>query len=284
MNEQTSKTRFKHHARLTPAYFFLLLWLAFCLMTIGWIFAASLSTTREIFTNQLLETGLHFENYINMWTQNNISRYFINSIIYSFASCVGLILIAAPAAYVLGRKIFCGSKTLINIFLIAMSVPLVMIVIPMYSILSRAGMTNKMITLIIMYISAYVPFTVFFLIGFFASLPGDLEEAAVIDGCSQGRVLWQIYMPLAQPAIITVTVFNFMNIWNEYFIALIYSTKTEIRPLSVGLQSIIQSMRYTGNWAGLFAAVVIVFLPTFLIYILISDKIISGVTSGAIKG
>ena len=120
--------------------------------------------------------------------------------------------------------------------------------------------------------------------GFFASLPSAIEEAATADGCSQGRILWQIYMPMAQPGIITVTIFNFMNIWNDYFISLVFGNKQELRSLSVGLQAIIESMTYTGDWAGLFAAVMIVFLPTLFLYIFLSDKIIAGVTGGAVKG
>ncbi|GAB1483167.1 hypothetical protein MASR2M78_19830 [Treponema sp.] len=91
-------------------------------------------------------------------------------------------------------------------------------------------------------------------------------------------------LPLAQPGIITVSIFNFITVWNEYFMALIFANKMTLRPVAVGLYSMIQSMRYIGDWAGMFAAVVIVFLPTFIIYIFLSEKIIAGVTGGAIKG
>lgn len=273
----------RQQLRLTPAYLLLILWLIFCLVTIGWIFCASFSTTREIFSNTLLKSGIHFENYIEAWVNSNVARYFFNSIIYTCCSSVGIILIGAPAAYVIGRKVFRGRKALVNTFLISMSIPTVMIVIPMYSVMAQINMVGNMATLIILYIAANVPFTVYFLTSFFATLPQALEEAAQIDGCSQSRAFWQIILPLAQPGIITVSIFNFMNIWNEYFIALIFANKTEIRSLSIGLQSIIQSMRYTGDWAGLFAAVVIVFLPTFILYLLLSDKIIAGVTGERLK-
>lgn len=90
--------------------------------------------------------------------------------------------------------------------------------------------------------------------------------------------------PLAQPGIVTLTIFNFITIWNEYFMALIFANKTELRTVSTGLQAIVQSMKYSGDWAGLFAGVIIVFLPTFLLYIFLSNKIIAGVTGGAVKG
>jgi N-acetylglucosamine transport system permease protein len=98
------------------------------------------------------------------------------------------------------------------------------------------------------------------------------------------KTFWVIILPLAQQGVITVTIFNFITVWNEYFMALIFANKTELRPVAVGLYSMIQSMRYTGDGAGMFAAVVIVFLPTFVLYLFLSEKIISGVTNGAIKG
>ena len=270
--------------RLAPGYSILLLWLLFFGAAVGWIFLASFSTTREIFSGKLLASGLHFENYVKAWTSSRLSRYFFNSVFYAAVSCTGAILISSPAAYVLGRKVFRGRGIITRSLLIMMAVPSVMIVVPMYVILIQLGLVGSMLTLVIMYISSTIPFTVFFLIGFFASLPDALEEAATVDGCSQGRILWQIYLPLAQPGIITVTIFNFMNIWNEYFISLVFGNKQELRSLSVGLQAIINAMTYDGDWAGLFAAVMIVFLPTLLLYILLSDRIIAGVTGGAVKG
>ena len=270
--------------RLTPGYIALLFWFSFFVVSIGWIFLASFSSTREIFTNTILASGWRFENYIKAWTTNNLSWFFLNSLFYAAVSCSGVILIASPGAYVLGRKVFRGRGVITRAFLITMAIPSVMIIVPMYSILAQAGLVGNRFTLVIMYISSLVPFTIFFLMGFFSSLPGAIEEAATVDGCSQGRILWQIYMPMAQPGIITVTIFNFMNIWNDYFISLVFGSKQELRSLSVGLQAIIESMTYTGDWAGLFAAVMIVFLPTLFLYIFLSDKIIAGVTGGSVKG
>jgi len=279
-----SKRALKEQFRLTPSYIALILWLAFFGVAIGWIVVASLSTTREIFTNTMLESGVRFSNYVNVWTTSNFPRYFLNSLFYATLSCAGAILIGAPAAYVLGRKIFPGREVFVRSIVAIMAIPSIMIDIPMFSILSQAGLTGNRFTLVIMYISSLTPFTTFFLTGFFATLPGELEEAAKVDGCSNGGILWKIYMPLAQPGIITVTIFNFINIWNEYFISLVFGNRPNLRSLSLGLHAVIESMTVRGDWAGLFAAVVIVFLPTFILYLLLSDKIIAGVTGGAVKG
>ena len=267
-----------------PSYVLLLIWLLFRIITIGWIFLASFSTTREIFTNTLLKSGIHYANYWKALVNHNVARYFLNSAIYTCTSCIGIILVSAPASYVLGRFQFTGRKMLINTFLTTMSIPGVMIIIPVFAVMTSLKMVGSMLSLIILYIVSGVPFTVYFLVGFFSTLPKELEDSASIDGCSPYKTFWQVILPLAQPGIITVSIFNFMTVWNEYFMALVFANKTELRTLGVGLQTIVQSMRYVGDWAGLFAAVVIVFLPTFILYILLSEKIITGITGGAVKG
>lgn len=269
--------------RLIPGYLLLGIWLLFTVVLIGWIILASLSTTKEVFANELLHSGLHFDNYLRVLQKHKMGVYFGNSLIYSIAGCVGVILIASPAAYVLARITFRGKRLVNNIFVISMSIPSVMLILPLFKMATSAGLIGSRWTLIILYICINVPFGVFFLTGFFLSLPTALEEAAQIDGCTPDKAFWKIMFPLAQPGIVTLTIFNFINIWNEYFMALIFANKTELRTVSTGLQAIVQAMKYSGDWAGLFAGVVIVFLPTFILYLFLSNKIIAGVTGGAVK-
>lgn len=269
--------------RLIPGYLLLGIWLLFTVVLIGWIILASLSTTKEVFANELLHSGFHFDNYLRVLQKHKMGVYFGNSLIYSIAGCVGVILIASPAAYVLARITFRGKRLVNNIFVISMSIPSVMLILPLFKMATSAGLIGSRWTLIILYICINVPFGVFFLTGFFLSLPTALEEAAQIDGCTPDKAFWKIMFPLAQPGIVTLTIFNFINIWNEYFMALIFANKTELRTVSTGLQAIVQAMKYSGDWAGLFAGVVIVFLPTFIPYLFLSNKIIAGVTGGAVK-
>lgn len=273
----------KFQPKNIPAYVCLGIWLAFTVAMIGWIILASLSTTSEIFSNDLLGSGLHFENYARVMEKHNLGLYFANSLIYSIAGCVGIVLIGAPAAYVLGRFVFRGKKIINNAFVTALSIPIVMLVLPLYKMAVSMNLTGSRWVMIILYICTNVPFAVYFLTGFFMSLPKALEEAAEIDGCTPGKAFWRVMFPLAQPGIVTLVIFDFINIWNEYFMALIFANKTELRTVSTGLQTIVQSMKYSGDWAGLFAGVVIVFLPTFILYLFLSNKIIAGVTGGAVK-
>lgn len=274
---------YKIKVRRLVRYLPLVLWLVFTVAMIGWIFLASLSTTSEIYNDSLLSSGLHFENYANVMQKHKLGTYFLNSIIYCVVGCTGVVLIAAPAAYVLSRIKFKGKVFVNNIFVIGMSIPQVMLIMPLFKMATSLNLIGSRWTLMILYICVNVPFGVFFLSGFFMSLPKALEEAAEIDGCTPSKAFWKIMFPLAQPGIVTLTIFNFITIWNEYFMALIFANKTELRTVSTGLQAIVQSMKYSGDWAGLFAGVIIVFLPTFLLYIFLSNKIIAGVTGGAVK-
>ncbi|EKV56057.1 carbohydrate ABC transporter permease [Brachyspira hampsonii] len=270
--------------RLLPGYLLVSLWCAFTFLVIGWIILASFSTTPNIFQNTLFKDGLHPENYVKALVTHNVAKYFLNSLIYTIISCVGIIVVSAPAAYILARFPFRFNSTIQKIFVTALGIPAIMIIMPLFGIVTSLKMTNSRLVLIFLYIGINIPFTVFFLITFFKSLSFTFEEAAAIDGCSPMKTFWIIMLPLAQPGIITVTIFNFITVWNEYFMALIFANSSNMRPLAVGLFSMIQSMRYTGDWAGMFAAVVIVFLPTFILYIILSEKIIANVTGGAIKG
>ncbi|AEF85552.1 ABC transporter, permease protein [Treponema primitia ZAS-2] len=274
----------KADSTLIPGYAVVVLWCLFTVVIIGWIVAASFSTTKAIFAGKIFSDGFHPENYIKALITHKVGVYFVNSIIYTLTTCFGVILVSAPAAYILARYAFKGNKLIQNTFVAALGIPAIMIIMPLFALITRLNLTNSRGLLVFLYISINMPFTVFFMIAFFQNISFSFEEAASIDGCGPIRTFWVIILPLAQPGIITVTIFNFITVWNEYFMALIFANKTNLRPVAVGLYSMIQSMRYTGDWAGMFAAVVIVFLPTFLLYIFLSEKIIAGVTSGAIKG
>lgn len=276
--------------RLAPGYLILILWISFTFILIGWILAASLATTKEIFkgTSLFFPSGLHFENYVKAWTGGNVSVFFLNSLLYASASSALLILVSAPAAYVMSRFKFFLNHPLQSGFVAAMGVPVVMIILPLFGIVTDLQLLKQDLTIrllmVFLFVGYNVPYTTIFLLSFFSNLSRTYEEAAAIDGCSPMRTFWKIMMPLAQPGIVTVTIFNFINIWNEYFMSLIFASGNRVRPVAVGMYGMIESMRYTGNWAGMFAAVIIVFLPTFILFIFLSEKIIAGVTGGGIKG
>ncbi|MCI8915550.1 MAG: carbohydrate ABC transporter permease [Oscillospiraceae bacterium] len=279
------KFNWKKEVRLLPGYLIVGIWVLFTAVMLFWILGASLSTSREIFSGEVLKfaSGFHFENYVTAWQVQNVSVFFGNSLLYSVVSCAGVLAIAAPAAYVLSRWQFRGGTALRIGLVIAMSVPVVMIIMPIYALATQWGIKGRLL-LVILYILMRVPYTTIYLLDFFSTLSRTYEEAAYLDGCSGPNTFLRIMLPLVQPAVITVTIFNFMSVWNEFFMALIFTTSEATYPVGVGLLNIINSMKYTGNYGGMFAAVIIVFLPTFLLYIFMSEKIIAGVTGGGVKG
>ena len=188
----------------------------------------------------------------------------------------------------MSRFTFLGNKLIQNGFVAAMGVPATMIVLPLFGLVAGWNILNVSLAnravLIFLYVGINVPYTTIFLLTFFSNLSKAFEEAAAIDGCPPMKTFWKIMLPMAQPGIITVTIFNFINVWNEYFMSLIFANSDKVKSVAIGLYGMINSMRYTGDYAGMFAAVVIVFLPTFILYVFLSEKIIAGVTGGGVKG
>lgn len=280
----------KKELHLAPGYIILSLWVLFTFVLLGWVIAASFSTSKEIFSGDVFKfaSGLHFENYAKAWNTSNVSVFFTNSLIYASISCTLLILVCAPAAYVLSRFTFIGNKLIQNGFVASMGVPATMIVLPLFGLVAGWNVLNISLAnraaLIFLYVGINVPYTTIFLLTFFGNLSRAFEEAAAIDGCPPMKTFWKIMLPMAQPGIITVTIFNFINVWNEYFMSLIFANSDKVKPVAIGLYGMINSMRYTGDYAGMFASVVIVFLPTFILYIFMSEKIIAGITGGGVKG
>jgi N-acetylglucosamine transport system permease protein len=262
----------------------IVLWVAFILVAIGWVIGASLSTTKEIFSDRVLNSGLHFNNYARVFRTYNVFKYFFNSMLYTSLACIGVMVLVAPASYVLANYSFPGKKIIRGAYVTTMGIPGIMLMIPLFMVISKLGLNKTPFALVIIYTCISVPFTVFYLFGFFSSLPKSIQEAGLIDGCSHIKAFWKVVFPLAQPGIITVTIFNFICLWNEYIWALIFANTDNRRTLSLGLQAIVDGMRYSGDWSGLFASVVIVFVPTFIIYIFLSEKIMTGITGGAVKG
>lgn len=288
-NKRRQGLNIRGQLKLVPGYLVLSTWVSFTFVVIIWVIGASLSTTGDIFRGTIFDfsTGLHFENYSRAWIGSNVAVYFANSLIYAVISCTLLILLCAHFAYVLVRHRFFCSRLIKTGLAAASGVPIIMVIIPLYMIIARAGllkdeMTNR-IVLITLFVGTKVPYTTIFLQPYFESVSRAYEEAASIDGCHPIRAFWQIVFPMVQGGLITVTIFNFINIWNEYFLSLLFVNSEKLRPVALGLFSMINGMQVSGDWSGLFASVMIVFAPTFLIYICLSKYIIGGLTGG-VKG
>lgn len=284
-----NKSKFAKQLELVPGYLVLIAWVGFTAVILFWVIAASLSTTGQIFSGTIFkfETGLHWENYAKAWTAGNVSVFFKNSLIYAITSCFLLIVICAPYAYALQRFDFKGKNTIKRLLSAASGVPVIMIIIPLYMYVARMGLLqfewSNRVVLITLFVATKIPYTTIFLMAYYENISKTYEEAAAIDGCPPVKTFWQIIFPLVQGGIATVTIFNFIGIWNEYFLSLLFVNSDALRPVALGLFSLINGMQYSGDWAGLFASVIIVFMPTFIIYVFLSKKIIGGLVGG-VKG
>jgi N-acetylglucosamine transport system permease protein len=219
-----------------------------------------------------------------VWVAGRFGDYFLNSLYVVGLSVFFLLVVSVPAAYVLARAKFRGREALTNFMVIGMGVPIPLLFVPLFVIMTWLRMADTLTGLSIVYIALSIPFTVYVLTGFFSSLPSELESAAVIDGCNDIRVFWHIMLPLGMPGIVTVAVMNFIGLWNEYQLSLVLLNSPENRTLSLGIYALINAMQYSGgDWAGLFAGVTIVMLPTIAVFILLSEKMIGGLTMGGVK-
>lgn len=278
------RINWRRYLTQAPSYLLLGAWSLFTLFVVAWVVLASFKTNAEIFAGVFgLPETWQFSNYAKAWETANFAVYFRNSLIVTFSSVVLILVVVAPAAYVLSRMNFRGRGTLTTIFIAGMGIPVMLLLIPLFVIVTALGIVNTLPGLILIYVTVAIPFTVYILTGFFASLPKELEEAAVIDGCSDYSVFTRIMLPLASPGLITAAIFNGIAIWNEYMLVLVFVGDSKKRTLSLGLYSLQNAMQYTGDWVGLFAGVCIVMIPTIILFIILSERMISGITMGAVK-
>jgi ABC-type glycerol-3-phosphate transport system permease component len=267
-----------------PSYILLGGWSVFTILAISWVALASLKTNRDVFRKPFeIPAQPQLQNYSRVWENSQVGQSFINSLILVGISVFFILLVSAPAAYVLSRAKFKGRGLLTMVFIAGIGIPYPLLFIPLFALLAGLKLINTMPGLILVYVSLSIPFTVYILTGFFGSLPQEIEDAAVIDGCNDFDVFRRVMLPLASPGIITAAIFNFIALWNEFQLALIFIQDPKMRPLSLSLYSLKNSMTYSGDWAGLFAGVVIVIVPTVILFVVLSERMISGITLGSVK-
>ena len=283
-SRQRAWDKIKKWGNQVPAYLILGIWSLFTIFIILWVMMSSLKTNKELFTNVwALPTKLHFENYTKALFAVDMEYYFLNSLVVVLTSVLVILILSAPAAYVLSRKKFKGSTWFMLAFIAGIGIPIPLLFIPLFVIMTTLKINNTLLGLGVLFIALSLPFTVFMLSGFFTSLPVELEEAAIIDGASDFQVFFRVMLPLGLPGLITAAIFNFIGLWNEYQLALVFLNDPNKSTLSLGLYSLSNGMEYTGDWVGLMAGVVIVMIPTIILYIILSERMISGITMGAVK-
>lgn len=250
-----------------------------------WVVTTSLKTGAEVFASPFaLPKEAQWQNYGEAWRDAGIGKYIINSLIATIGTLVILLPIGAMASYALVRYPFRGSRLIFGTFLGGMMFPNFLVVIPLFLLLRSMGLFDTMTGLVIVYVAYSLSFTIFVLSGFFQALPGELAEAAMMDGCGHGRTFWKIMLPLARPGLIVVGIFNAIGLWNEYTLALVMVPSDQNRTLPLGIANLVETQHYQANWGALFAGLVIVMVPVLLVYWVFREKIHQTMLAGAVKG
>ncbi len=263
---------------------FLYFWCIFSIFVFLWVINSSLKTNREFFGNIWgLFQSPQFGNYGKVWNNYHMGTYFMNSVFVVVPAVLLLLAVSAPAAYILARVEFKLKKTLTRLVSFGLGIPYQLLLVPLFFLLFDLKLINSLTGLVLVYVALSIPFTVFLLISYFATLPKSLEEAAEIDGCGPGRTFFTIMLPLAGNGLVAAGVLNFVGLWNEFLLALTLLSKDSKYTLSMGLYALQGSLQYTGDWVALFAAFTMVVIPTFILFILLSRAIVAGMTMGAVK-
>lgn len=237
----------------------------------------------EIFSSfTSLPKRLRFENYITAWKVGNIGRYFLNTIILSVGTLVIAGLFGAMASYVLAKFRFRGKSKIYLLFISGMMIPIQAVLIPLSYIFGKLGIMNNYPVLILLYSAFCFPMTVLVLTGFMNGIPTELEEAMVIDGASIFQVFFKMILPLSVPGIVSVSIFNFIQVWNNLLFPLIFISDKNKGTISMGLLAFFGE--YSTDYSSSMAGICLTTIPVIIAYVFFQEKIENGLMSGAIKG
>ncbi|MGE5307521.1 MAG: carbohydrate ABC transporter permease [Deltaproteobacteria bacterium] len=253
-----------------------------CVFPLVWMVAASLKTQTTVFDGAFLPRHPHFENYLSAWQQGNFGRYFLNSIFYTVSVVAGIVLVSSLAAYAFSRLRFPGRNILFYMFILAMMIPLPGSFVALYVLLNTLHLRDTPAGYILCMINVGLATSIFLLKTFYDKMPHELEDAARIDGCSKLGLWWHVALPLSRPVLAVVIIFNALNVWNEYILALVTFDSKQLMPLQVALQAF--QGEFVTNYPLLMAALTITALPIIALYVLMQKYIIKGVTEGVLVG
>ena len=250
-----------------------------------WMIISSLKNTNEIFSSvpTFFPKEITFESYKNIFSpQNQFQKYVLNSFIISGANTVLTIVLSAPAAYGLARKKVRGVGFLIAFVLIVQMFPASMLASPLCSLFTKLGLSNSFVGVIFANMTISIPFCIVVLRTFFISLPSDLEDAALVDGCGVWGTFIRVIVPISKTGIMTCAAFSFVFAWGEFMYSLILLNYQKYWPLTLGMRQF--DGQYGTQWGEMMAAAVICSVPVVLIFLFAQKYIVSGVTAGSVKG
>jgi len=262
----------------------MVIWTIITVFPLSWLIVASLKTKRELYASVWRLPNIPmWSNFSRAWFDAKLDIYFVNTALYNTISVVVVLLVTSMAAYVLSKFEFKGNRFIFYLFMAGIFIPTTLCIVPTFSLLRSLHLIDTRLGLILIYIAWEVPFGTFLLYGYFKTLPTEIMEAAILDGCSEFQVFWKIIIPLAKSGLIALAIIHVVWAWNELLFALAIIQTEDLRPLSLGLSNLRRAAVWSGDWTLVYAAAVISAIPLLGIYILFQKQMIKGITFGALK-
>ncbi|WP_108992994.1 carbohydrate ABC transporter permease [Paenibacillus agaridevorans] len=263
----------------------LLLWALTIIFPLAWIFYESLKTNQEFFQDVWKLPGqLIWQNYSDAWNEYRIGQAMLNTVYYVGVSLIIGTFLTAINAYVLTRMQFKGRSVMWGLIMLSLFLPGINALVPQYVLMRDLGLTNSLTGLIILDSFSESAFYLMMLGGFMQSLPKELEESASIDGASIFQTFFRIILPLSTAGIVTVAIFKFLNLYNNFLGPFIYLSDPDKYTVGVAMYQANQIMHYKSDWVTLFAGLMITMVPLIVMYMVFQNRVREGATLGAIKG
>jgi raffinose/stachyose/melibiose transport system permease protein len=257
--------------------------LVFTFVPLLWLLLSSFKTNLELISSPFsLPAVWQLQNYVNAFQLADLHRLFMHSVVVSGLSTGLNVLVASMAAYALSRFRFGLNSLILNVILAGVLIPIIALMVPYFQLVSRLGLYDRLLALILTYAAINLPISVFLIHGFMGGIPKELEEAAVIDGCSFAQRFSRVIFPLSRLGVVTAGTFVFLYSWNEFIYALLLTSSVRARTLQLGIRFF--RSQFVTDYTSMYAALVVSIVPSVLVYVLFHEKIIQGLTSGALKG
>lgn len=259
--------------------------ISFFLLPVLWIISLSVRPDANLFTNfTLLPTAFTMNAYSTV-IDAGILRWFLNTVVVSAFSIVGVLLVTVPASYAFSRMNFKGRRTALLVILTFQMISSIVIIIPLYQIMQTLRLIGTMHGLILVYIGIQIPFSIWLLKGFFDSIPPEVDRAAMIDGCNRFQIMRHVLLDPIKPGIAVVSIFNLVFYWSEFAIAYtILGVNDDLITLSMGIFNFERAASQGTDWQAIAAASVIGMIPLIIMFIALQRYFIRGLTDGAVKG
>ena len=280
-------THFKLSPKQKAARVFSYLFMALCVLValfpIVWVVLSSFKTNREILSNGLqLPSTFSFSGYKQALEMAPILKFFVNSLIVSFASTALNVFILAMAGYVFAKKKFRFKNLIFGILSLSMVIPSTALMSPVYTVITKLHLYDTKMALILVYTALNMPISLMILRSAFAAIPTELEEAAYIDGAGFFRTFWQVMMPCAKGGLASAAVLAFLGSWNEFTFALLLTSSTSTRTLPLSLSYF--TSQFSFNYTAMFAAITIAVLPSIIVFSIFQEQVCSSLTASSVKG